>query len=145
MPPTQAKPIDLDQIVISLAAIRLEGWGTDAIATLEFEGKAFTKVAGGDGEIIRSKNFNRSGTLKCKVMQSAGVNDKLWALHKLDMNTPNGAGIGVLVIKDLQGTTLLTAASAWISAPPNPVWGTSGQQWEWSIDFASIDGNLGSN
>jgi hypothetical protein len=139
------KVVDLDQQLISFGAIPFKGWADGDAATVEFDGDAFNYTPGSDGEAVRSKNFNRSAVVTLRLIQSSVVNDLLSAIHTADMKAPNGAGVAPFQIKDNQGTTLLGGKQAWIQAPPNAVFASTGQVREWKIRVHQLEGIWGGN
>lgn len=139
------KVVDLDQQVITLGSIRALGWAEGDSMTIAFDGPAYNYVAGGDGEAVRSKNFNRSAVITLRLMQSSQVNDLLSALHAADYLAPNGAGVVPFQWKDLQGTTQLGGKQCWIEAPPNPTLGPTGQAREWTLRIHKLEGIYGGN
>lgn len=139
------KTVDLDQFNIIFAGIRLQGFADGDSVTIDFDGPAFIFTMGGDGESIRSKNYNRSAIMKYRGMQSSSVNDLLSALHNIDLNKPNGAGVAPFLLEDGQGTTVLKSGQAYIEAPPNIVISPTPQPREWTIRLAKVTGNWGGN
>src|SRR5574343_1685959 len=129
----EMKVVDLDQQIITLGSVRMQGWAEGDAVTIEFDGPAFNYVSGADGEGVRSKNFNRSAVMTIRLMQSSAVNDLMSAIHLADMLAPNGSGVLPAQVKDLQGTTYLAGRQAWIEAPPNVTIGPTGQPREWKI------------
>lgn len=75
----------------------------------------FTLVKGADGEGCRIRSRDKSGRVTFSLMQSSASNDILSAIAELDEST--GAGIGPLLIKDLNGTLVVAAQAAWIVKP----------------------------
>lgn len=139
------KPIDLNQYVIVLGGIRMQGYADGDACTWDYDGPAFNYVVGGDGEGVRSRNYNRSCIVKPRLMQSSVVNTLLSALHTLDLSKPNGSGVAPFQLQDIFGTTLLTGAQAWIEAPPNGVLAPTGQPREWTIRVHELLGVHGGN
>lgn len=139
------KPIDLKQQVIILGGIKMQGYAPGDAATIEYNGNAFEHTPGGDGEHIRSRNYDRSALLTIRLQQSSAVNDLLSALHNLDLNATNGAGVVPFQLQDLFGTTLLGGPQAWIEAPPNVTIAPTGQAREWKVRISELSGNWGGN
>ncbi len=136
---------DADQVTVALGAISVDGFADGTFVSIEQETATFTKVTGTDGKTTRSKTLNRSGSVTISVMQSSLANDKLSALHTLDRDAPNGAGVVPLYIRDRGGRALYTAAQAWIAEPPKPTFGREAESRDWVIDFAKIDRLDGGN
>jgi hypothetical protein len=143
--PGDFKQFDPDQVVMSIASIPIQGTAEGDMITVEYEADAFLDVAGTDGEIVRSKNADRRATVTVRLIQSSSTNPALDALHALDMNAPNGAGVGTFLLQDLQGATLLRSEKAWIAAPPSVAMGPTAGPREWKIRCAKLVGTHGGN
>jgi hypothetical protein len=139
------KQYDPDQIVMSIAGVPIVGTAEGDMVTVEYETDAFLDVAGTDGETVRSKSLDRRATVIFRLMQTSSSNPALDALHAADYNAPNGAGVGTLVIQDLQGNTLLRSEKAWIAAPPAVAFGATAGPREWKIRCAKLVGSHGGN
>lgn len=139
------KQVDLDQQFIIVAGIRIQGFGDGDAATLAFTGPAWIYKKGADGLGTRSKNLDRSALLTLRVMQSSDVNALLSALHNLDWKSVNGAGLGSTMIKDGQGTTLLTGKDSYIEAPPDITIAAAASVREWKIRIDHVEGVWGGN
>lgn len=139
------KPVDLKQQILTLGGIKAQGFADGDACTIEFDGPAWNYTPGSDGEAVRSRNYNRSAIVTIRTIQSSAVNDLLSALHNLDLNAPNGAGVVPFQLVDIFGTTLLVGAQAWIESPPNVTVASTGQPREWKIRVHQLEGNWGSN
>jgi hypothetical protein len=73
---------------------------------------AFSFRAGSDGQVVRSRNRNRTGSVTITLLPSSPSNDILSGIALADEQA--GLGVYPLFIKDLSGTTLVTAPSAWV-------------------------------
>jgi hypothetical protein len=73
--------------------------------------------AGGDGEQTRARNNNRAGKVTIITTQSSPSNAVLSAYQLLDERV--GGGVGPLLVKDPNGTTLIESAQAYILKPPD--------------------------
>src|SRR5688572_26585332 len=113
------KTYDADQITLSIAGIPLGGYADDEFCTIEMETDAFTDVVGSDGEVSRSKTKDRRATIMVKLMQTSDSNDLLSALMNTDLNAPNGAGVGALLIRDRGGRAIYTSDACWVSKEPD--------------------------
>jgi hypothetical protein len=134
---------DPDQIFISLAGIPLSGWADGEFCRIERENPSFEDVVGTDGEVTRSKTNDERATVTLRLMQSSPSNDLLSALHLSDKNTPGGVGVGVLLIQDLQGTSVFTAEKSWISKEPDVSYDRTPTEREWIIRVAKLVSNHG--
>ena len=127
---------DSDQQFIEVAGVAIsQGAGQSGFADGEFLSikfpEGFTFVKGTDGTIARSKTNDPSCEIMLNLLQTNSANAALSALYALDINQPNGAGIGSFVLKDLQGTTFVICATAWINKPADITLdrGAKGRSW----------------
>ena len=97
------------------------------------------------GDVARARTNDRRGTVTFKLMQTSDTNALLSALRNADLLAPNGAGVGALEVRDLQGTTLLSAAEAWIKKMPQTAFDREIGAREWVIRCAVLEGVVGGN
>lgn len=122
-----------------LGPIAMDGFADGLFMTLAQTSETFTKYVGTDGKVMRSKTLDRSGTCTVELMQTSAANDLLSALHILDRDAPNGAGVLPLWIRDRNGRALYTAAQAWIEKAPEVTFDRAGTTRTWVIGFAKIE------
>jgi hypothetical protein len=132
------------QVKVSLAGIPITGGFADGeFVRIEREGEAFTDVVGTDGEVTRNATKDNRATVTIILMQSGEGNAALSALHNSDKNTEGGAGIGRLLIEDLNGTSLHESAFSWISNEPDASYDREATSREWPVRCANLIQTLG--
>lgn len=136
---------DADEVSLSLNGIPLSGYADGAFCRIAMESDAFSDIAGTDGEVARSKSNDKRATITIMLLQTSKSNDVLSALAILDQNAPGGAGVGVFLLRDRQGTTLHLAPSAWISKLPDSEFGREAGTREWTLRCAEMQSFVGSN
>jgi hypothetical protein len=138
------KIYDANEVSVVICNIPIEsGFADGEFVTIEQESNDFEDVVGTDGEVTRSKTNDQRATITVKLMQSSDANAALSALNNLDKATGNGAGVGVLLIRDKQGTSLYQASKCWIAKPPDVPFDKTGTAREWMIrcaDLKRLDG-----
>jgi hypothetical protein len=139
------KVYDPDQLSVSIAGIPVSGYADGEFVRVEKESDAFADVVGTDGEVSRSKTNDGRGTITFMLMQTSDSNVLLSALHELDKNVPGGAGVGALLIRDAQGTSLYTAAECWISKEPDVSFDREPTSREWTLRCAKLIAVHGGN
>ena len=102
------------------------------------EGPAFADVVGSNGGVTRSKTNDFRATVTVTLMQTSEVNSVLSALLNADLLASNGAGVGALLIKDLQGTTLYECTEAWIQKAPDASFDRQATTRAWEIRCANL-------
>lgn len=132
------KIYDPQEVNASLSGIPLSGFGEDTFIEITNESESFVDVAGVDGDVSRSKTGDRRATIKFTLMQTSESNDLLSALAELDENSPGGAGVGALSIKDNSGRALYEAPHAWIQKPPDASFGKQAGPRVWTVRAARL-------
>ena len=111
---------DADRYVIQVAGTNLSlgqgqsGYGDGKFLSIKQKSPSFTSKEGTDGSVARAKTNRRLIEVQITLLQTAQSNDYLSTLHTLDVNQPNGAGIGSFLLQDLSGTTLVRCSQIWI-------------------------------
>ncbi len=139
------KEYNPSEIAMSFAGIPIAGYADGEFVVIEAESDDFTDVVGTDGDVARARTNDRRGTVTFKLMQTSDTNALLSALRSADLLAPNGAGVGALEVRDLQGTTLLSAAEAWIKKMPQTAFDREIGAREWVIRCAVLEGVVGGN
>lgn len=145
MPGPTAKFYDPDQVVVYFAGGLIQGFADGEFIAVEMMSDGFGDVVGTDGEVARSKSNDRRATVTIKLLQTSDSNLFLSGIHTTDLNAPAGAGVGSLLIQDLQGTTLLNAVSAWIVKFPDQSFDRTAKSREWQIRCAALTPVVGGN
>ncbi len=126
---------DPQSVALVFAAVPIKGFAEDEFIRITPNSEGFTIVVGVDGEGTRSKTGNRSARMTVPTMQSSASNDVLSAVHILDLESPNGGGIGTLSMVDLSGRSLLLALEAWIVGWPEQGFAGSAGSREWVFEW----------
>lgn len=133
------KIYDSNRVTLSFMGIPISaGYAEDEFLTITQTSPDFVKVVGTDGEVTRSKTNDHSATIEVKLMQSSDGNVALSVLNNIDKLAPNGAGTGPMLIKDLQGTSLYSAAICWIAKPPDVSFGKSAKERVWTLECGNL-------
>lgn len=134
---------NIKDLALSLNAVPLEGgYGEDEVMQLEWEEDQFIPYVGADGEVSRAATNNGLATVTLTYAQTAAANDRLTALLKADIATPNGAGAGMFQARDTNGRMVVISDRAWVAAYPSVTMGKTIQTIEWKLQLA--DAGLGS-
>ncbi len=75
-------------------------------------------MVGCDGQGTRAVLNNEFVEITLTLSQTADANVTMSALRTLDKSVSGGAGVVPWLLKDLEGATIATGPSAWISTPP---------------------------
>lgn len=128
-------------VIVNIGGIRLSNFADGSFVTAERNGQAFTISPGADGKIARVRNADRSGKVTVRLHQTSPSNDLLSALAAIDEQS--GEGVGELLIKDMNGTTLIQAQNAWIQKLPSVEFGKDASDREWVFDCDELDMAVG--
>lgn len=140
------KVYDANEVTISIAGIPIDsGYDEGEFLRIEAEAQDFTDKVGTDGEVVRSKTNDRRATITIILMQSSDGNALLSALNNIDRLAGNGAGVGPLMVRDLQGTSLYAAAECWIAKPPDVSFDREPTAREWMLRCANLERFDGGN
>lgn len=131
------KTWDAGQLSIAFGPDLLSGLGEDSVVKVTRDEQSFIKHTGADGETTRSRNRNKGGTVTVTLMRGSASNDILSAALAEDEQF--GTGVRPLTIKNLLGTTLHFAASAWIQKAPDDDMMKESNEIEWVFDCADLE------
>ena len=114
----------------------LSGWADDSMVTIERNEDAWMLKVGVDGIGTRAKNNNRSGKITFKLMQTSPSNSTLSALTVAD--ELSGKAAFTVLIRDANGSTLVSALTAWVAKFPSTEFGKEVLTREWSIETDNL-------
>lgn len=134
---------DPKQIIVNFLGITITGFAEDSFVEVDYDEDAFIKKTGAGGEVARTRNQNKGGSVKVTLMQSSPTNDLLSAAAILDRKA--GTGVGALQVKDGLGTSLHSAAEAWIKKVPASPYAKALGEREWVFDCAELEHFVGSS
>lgn len=123
-------------VSISWGAILLYGFAGDAFIKVARNEDSFKLDVGGHGDATRVSMTNRSGKVTAKLLAASPCNDSLSTANVADELF--GASVAPLFVKDLQGTTLVEAESAWLMKPAEIEFGTDGGEREWVFEAPEL-------
>lgn len=139
-----ARVYSSNQVKISIAGLLIAGGYADGdFVTVERDTEAFGDVVGTDGEVTRFATNDNRATVTVRLMQSSSMNKILSDLHNADKSAEGGAGVGRLLIEDLNGGTLHEAAACWIQNDPASSYGREVSEREWVIRVANLRSSFG--
>lgn len=138
-----AKTYNPKRYVISFGGHTLTGFADGTFVSVQKAADDFTKVVGADGEVARSASADESATVTLTLLQTSRSNDVLSAFRREDKLT--NLGKKPLLIKDLNGTTVASAAEAWIARGPNIENAKEISPRVWVIDCSHLFEHIGGN
>lgn len=129
---------DFDQVSLIVGGWPVDGYAEGTGIELAQENPIFTHKNGIDGLVARSKILKRTAKLTITLMAGSQTNDTFGALALLDMETPNGAGVVAMALKDNSGRSLYTAPQCWISELPTVGYSEEMGERVWVISIAKL-------
>ncbi len=127
--------------ILIFSGIRLRMYVDDSHMAAEREVDTFTKQVGVLGDVTRTRNRNRSGTVTATLQHTSPTNTLLSNIMLEDELF--GLGVRTLMITEIAGSTLLSAQHAWIKRAPNFERGAEVAPVVWEFDVASLDVFIG--
>lgn len=125
------------RVVLSFRDIQINGGFMDGtFINAERTEDAYSMSVGAAGDVTRVRSRNRTGTVTLTLQAAASANDLLSAVAAEDELF--GTGSGPLLVKDLNGTTLLDAPVAWIKKMPATEFSQEASGREWAFDCAEF-------
>lgn len=117
----------------------IRGYADGSSIKVEREEDSFGKKAGARGDVIRFRKRNRMGMVTVTLLPSSPTNDFFAAALVSDEEGATvDAGVGSFFLKDLNGSTIIEARSAWIRKPSDVEVGEEPVNREWIIDCAEL-------
>jgi len=128
------KTYDPSEVALIFAGFPISGFADGTFVSVDQNEDSFNLVVGTDGEGARAKSNNRSATITFTLLQTSASNAFLAAQHNIDIRSPNGDGIGSLLVQDNSGLSLYSADKSWVRKPPVAEFGREVGSREWTIE-----------
>lgn len=133
-----------DKVIVIVGGIPVSGFADGTFVTAKYEADRYIKKVGADGEVSRSKNADKSGTIELVLSQTSASNDALNALFGL----ASLAGIDPVVpvaVTDLSGRSLVAASKCWLKTAPEVTFGREIGERTWVLEAADLLITVGGN
>lgn len=102
---------DPDDYSVIFNGIPIEGFAKDDWRDIEYDSEAQDQI-GADGRVVRYRSHDRRATITFSLVATSPSNKVLSAMFNADLNTPNGMGVGPLLIRDKEGVTVFAGTEA---------------------------------
>lgn len=132
---------DPGRITIIWNGIQIQGYGPDTFVKAVRNEDNFTEAVGANGDVVHARNRNRTGKVTFTLQDASPSNDQLSAAAILDERT--GLAYGALMIKDLNGTTLVQCANARIQKYADVEYAADSGTNDWILMCAELEMNIG--
>lgn len=107
------------------------GFARDTFVNITWDEDLFSEDIDLDGSLTRYKNNNYNAKLTLTLNQSSPSNSVLSTIMNVDRATSTG-GFAIMV-KDNNGDSLVSSTFAYIIAPPDLTFSTTGNNRDWVI------------
>lgn len=124
---------DARHFAISVAGILLDGFGEDAVISIEPNSDHRTHVVGADGHVVSSKLADQSAIATVTLLETSSAHRALLALYNSDRNSRGGAGVGAFEMRDLINGDVDSSEKCWIQRRPNRVIAKEASEYEWKF------------
>jgi hypothetical protein len=131
-----------EDVSVSIAGAVLSGYSEGTFVVVSREEDAYSKVVGSDGDVTRSKNANKSGTIALTLKASSPSNDILSGLATKD--ELDGSGVAPIIVKDNSGTTIC-GGKGWVRKKPDAEFAKEVGDREWTFDVGTLTMFIGGN
>ena len=123
---------DIDAYTLNFAGILIDGGGGDGgFIELELPQK-FDSKSGVHGDVVTYKMGNAVSTLRLTLLQQALANESLFSLHEADKLSDSGAGVGDLILEDLNSGLEVNGRARITQAPTFNIQAES-QEMTWTL------------
>jgi hypothetical protein len=123
--------------------IPIEGFAEDDFIEIDFDSDGYQDQIGADGHVVRYKSSDQRATVTFTLMSTSPSNKLLSTMYNADIKSPNGIGVGPLLIRNTQGDTVFMGTQAWIQKMPKTVLGQKLGDKEWKIRVAKLEAVVG--
>ena len=128
---------NLKDVHSNIAGIRVTGAGETDFVTVARDEDSFTKKAGADGEVTRSKTNNIGGRATYTLMQNSRINAIFHALVEADEETGSVTFPWYLV--DLRSGKAYAATTCWLLRPTDTSFNKEVGEVEWVVEMEDLE------
>lgn len=132
---------DPGRIVLVWNGIQIQGYGPDTFVKASRNEDNFTEQVGANGDVVHVRNRNRTGKVTFTLQDASPSNDLLSAAAIAD--ELSGLQVGPVMIKDLNGTTLVQCANARIQKYADLEYAAAAGTNDWILMCAELEMFLG--
>lgn len=135
------KTYDPQGVILTFGHVQVLGYAAGEFISVERAEDSFTVESGAAGDTVRVKNRSKIGTVKVVLLAASLTNESLSAIAKEDELFLTG--VRALMMKNLNGTTLVQSANSWIRKLPALPFSDGVDNREWNFDCASLQIDVG--
>lgn len=102
------------ELTVVIGVTPISGLSDGDSVTASRTNPLYNSRAGNDGAVGRARVTDKRGTVEIRLLQTSEVNDVLSALFNMDSLSDEGQFVGPIIVKDLSGSTQISAGQAWL-------------------------------
>lgn len=133
---------DPKQLIVTWGEFRITGFASGTFVNVARNEDSFTLTVGSDGEGARARSNNNSAQITLTLLQTSLSNQQLSQALFQDELTCNG--VRPLLIKNIKGTDLYQAETAWLMKPSDSGFSNEIETREWILETDNLRVNVGS-
>lgn len=137
------KTYSAKNITLIFGGAKVHGFAEDDIVSIKPNGDGIQTYVGADGEVGRSLDPDETLEITVTLAQTSSSNDLFSTAYNLDRKT--GKGMVPLIIKDLSGTTMVSASQCWVANTPEMKKGKNIESNEWTLHTGQATVFVGGN
>lgn len=134
---------DPRDIIVTWGEIILQGFSDGTFVNVKYDEAAVTKHVGAQGAVTATISANRGGKATFTLGQASSSNNPLSAYASLQRRPGVGLQKKPLLVKHINGTTLVSGPETWIETEPEIQFGAEHLPREWVFDIAELDTIIG--
>lgn len=124
---------DARHFAVSIFGILMDGFGEDAMVSIEPNSDHRVHKVSADGHVVSAKISDKSAIATLTLMETSSSHRALLAMYALDDATPGGAAVGGFEMKDLVNGDVDSSERCWIMRRPNRVASKEIPEYEWKF------------
>lgn len=129
-------PYSPDDVIVDFGGFQLHGFQKGTFVKVAHNSDLATLKMGADGEPVLIRSVDDSATLEVTLQMDSAAND--WLSAQAAAFRAAGGGILPLLIKDLTGRTLHTAARAWVKKLADTEYSDEDAPRAWTLETDSM-------
>lgn len=132
------KVYDPSAVKIFYNGLPVTGISTSQFISVERSTDSFRKIVSVNGQVTRASTLDTSGTIEITLLQSSPFNDVFTAFLSADTLSGKGLIATAILIKDFNGSTIISAPKIWISKYPELNFGPLIGDVTWTIETDNL-------
>lgn len=134
-------PYSADDVIVDFGGFSLHGFQKGTFVKLSHNSDLAKLSMGADGEAVLVRYVDDSAKIEITLQMDSAAND--WLSAQAAAFRASGGGILPLMIKDLTGRTLHSAAHSWVAKWPDTEFSDEDSPRVWTLETESMQHFVG--